>query len=157
MKTLLLNLLLTIAWMALTGQFLLSNFIVGFAVAYLILWLAQVEADPSGYFARVPKMIALLTFFLWELIKANLKVAYDVLSPKWHMRPGVVAIPLELTSDLEITLLANLITLTPGTLSLDVSTDRKVLYVHSMYIDDVNEFQRQIKDGFERRIREVFQ
>lgn len=156
MKTLLLNLLLAMAWVALTGQFLISNFVVGFAVAYLILWLAQVEADPSAYFARVPKMIALLSFFLWELIKANLKVAYDVISPSWHMRPGVVAIPLELKSDLEITLLANLITLTPGTLSLDVSTDREVLYVHSMYIDDVDEFRHHIKDGFERRIREVF-
>lgn len=156
MKTLLLNLLLAIAWVALTGQFLISNFVIGFAVAYLILWLAQVEADPSDYFARVPKMVALLSFFLWELIKANLRVAYDVVSPSWHMRPGVVAIPLELNSDLEITLLANLITLTPGTLSLDVSTDREVLYVHSMYIDDVDEFRRHIKDGFERRVREVF-
>ena len=157
MKTLLLNLLLAMVWVALTGQFLISNFIIGFAVAYFILWLAQVKADPAGYFSRVPKMIALLSFFLWELIKANLRVAYDVVSPRWHMRPGVVAISLDVKSDLEITLLANLITLTPGTLSLDVSTDRTVLYVHCMYIDEVAEFQRHIKDGFERRILEVFQ
>jgi len=156
MKTLLLNLLLAMAWVALTGQFLISNFIIGFSVAYLILWLAQVEADPAGYFSKVPKTIALLCFFLWELIKANLRVAYEVISPRWHMRPGVVAVPLDVKTDLEITLLANLITLTPGTLSLDVSSDRAVLYVHSMYIGDVDEFRRQIKDGFERRIREIF-
>jgi multicomponent Na+:H+ antiporter subunit E len=58
-------------------------------------------------------------------------------------------------SDNEITMLSNLLTLTPGTLSLDVSADRKVLYVHAMYIDDVDEVRRKIKEGFERRILEV--
>jgi multicomponent Na+:H+ antiporter subunit E len=73
------------------------------------------------------------------------------------MRPGVVAVPLELQTDAAITLLANLITLTPGTLSLDVSADRRVLYVHTMYLDDVEQFRREIKEGFERRVIEVFQ
>jgi multicomponent Na+:H+ antiporter subunit E len=71
------------------------------------------------------------------------------------MRPGVVAVPLDARTDAEITLLANLITLTPGTLSLDVSADRSFLYVHAMYVDDVNDVKRQIKDGFERRLLEV--
>jgi multicomponent Na+:H+ antiporter subunit E len=73
------------------------------------------------------------------------------------MRPGVVAIPLDVQTDAEITLLANLITLTPGTLSLDVSTDRRVLYIHVMYIDndDVEAVRRKIKEGFERRVLEV--
>jgi multicomponent Na+:H+ antiporter subunit E len=73
------------------------------------------------------------------------------------MRPGIIAIPLDARTDLEITLLANLITLTPGTLSLDVSADRRVLYVHVMYIDndDIEAVRRSIKDGFERRVLEV--
>ena len=156
MTTFLLNLLLALAWVSLTGQFVVSNFLVGFGLGYLLLWLDQSVSKPSGYFFKVPKVLGLLSFFVWELIKANLRVAYDVVSPWQRMRPGVVAVPLDVKSEPEITLLANLITLTPGTLSLDVSTDRKVLYVHSMYIDDVNEFKRQIKDGFERRVQEVF-
>jgi multicomponent Na+:H+ antiporter subunit E len=71
------------------------------------------------------------------------------------MRPAIVAIPLDLRSPLAITLLAQMITLTPGTLSLDVSSDRRVLYVHSMYVDDIDAFRRSIKDGFERRLLQV--
>jgi multicomponent Na+:H+ antiporter subunit E len=91
------------------------------------------------------------------LVLANLRVAYDVLTPGYRMRPGVIAIPLDARTDAEITLLANLITLTPGTLSLDVSSDRSVLYIHIMYIDndDLAEVRRRIKTGFERRVLEV--
>jgi len=71
------------------------------------------------------------------------------------MRPGILAVPLDAQSDAEITLLANLLTLTPGTLSLDVSPDRRFLYVHIMYITDADATRRRIKDGFERRVLEV--
>jgi len=152
----LMNLLLALAWITLTGNFVLSNFVVGFVLGYVILWLVQNPEEPSSYFSKVREVVRLLSFFLWELIKANLRVAYDVLTPRHYMRPGVVAIPLDVETDIEITLLANLITLTPGTLSLDLSTDRRVLYVHGMHIEDVEAFRRHIKEGFERRIQEVF-
>jgi multicomponent Na+:H+ antiporter subunit E len=71
------------------------------------------------------------------------------------MRPAILAIPLDVKTDLEITTLANLITLTPGTLSLDVSSDRKVLYIHAVYVHDVPAFKKYIKDSLERRVREV--
>jgi multicomponent Na+:H+ antiporter subunit E len=66
-----------------------------------------------------------------------------------------VAIPLDVETDVEITLLANLITLTPGTLSMDISDDRKVLYVHAMYVDDPEALRAEIKNGFERRVLEM--
>jgi multicomponent Na+:H+ antiporter subunit E len=103
----------------------------------------------------VPRTISFVFFFLYELIKANVQVAYDVITPKFYMTPGIVRVPLDATSDLEITLLANLISLTPGTLSLDVSEDRKVLYVHSMYIADKELFIQNIKNGFEKRLLEL--
>ena len=71
------------------------------------------------------------------------------------MKPGIVAIPLDAKTDLEITFLANLITLTPGTLSLDCSEDRKTLYIHSMYIDDLEKFRAEIKNTLEKRLLEV--
>lgn len=104
---------------------------------------------------KVWLVIELTLFFLWELILANLRVAHDVLTPKHYKRPGVVAIPLDARTNAEITLLACLITLTPGTLSLEVSQDRRVLYVHDMFIDDPDEVRRSIKAGFERRLLEV--
>jgi multicomponent Na+:H+ antiporter subunit E len=71
------------------------------------------------------------------------------------MRPGIVAIPLDLQTDLEVTVLTTLLTLTPGSLCLHVTDDRQTLYLHAMYIDDPEELVRAIKDGFERRVREV--
>lgn len=99
--------------------------------------------------------IGLLLLFIWEILLASLRVAYDVLTPRHRMRPGVIAVPLDARSDLEITLLANLITLTPGSLSLDVSDDRRVLYVQAMYIEDVQSIRRKVKAGLERRVLEV--
>jgi multicomponent Na+:H+ antiporter subunit E len=99
--------------------------------------------------------VSLFFYFLYELVKANLEVAYDVATPKFYMKPGIIGVPLDAKTDLEITLLANMITLTPGTLSLDVSEDRKILYVHAMYITDRESFIRSIKDGFEKRLLEI--
>jgi multicomponent Na+:H+ antiporter subunit E len=87
---------------------------------------------------------------------ANLRVAYEVLTPGYQMRAAIIAIPLDANSDLEITVLANLITLTPGTLSLDVSADRKILYIHAMHVHDVEKFRKEIKVRLERRVMEVF-
>ena len=72
------------------------------------------------------------------------------------MKPGIIAIPLEAKTDFEITLLANLITMTPGTLSLDLSEDRRTLYVHAMYIHDPEKIRASIKNDLERRVLEVF-
>lgn len=96
-----------------------------------------------------------LLYFLWELLLANLRMARDVIRPIDKLRPAIVAVPLDVTSDWEITLLSNLITLTPGTLGLDVSSDKKVLYVHVMDLEDVEQLRRDIKEGFERRIRRL--
>jgi multicomponent Na+:H+ antiporter subunit E len=93
---------------------------------------------------------------LWQLLKSNLRLAYDVITPGYQMRPGVIAIPLEAKEDAEITLLANLITLTPGSLALDLSADRTILYIHVIYLDDdVETTRRDIKDRLERRVLEV--
>jgi multicomponent Na+:H+ antiporter subunit E len=154
---LLLNLSLAIAWTVFSGRLSGSNFLIGFAVGYMLLWLLQRAVGPTAYFRKTGQLVGLALFFLVELFRANLRVAYEVITPSHYMKPAIVAIPLDLKSDAAITLLADLITLTPGTLSIDVSTDQKVLYVHAMYVSDVAEFRRDIKEGFERRIKEVFE
>lgn len=111
---------------------------------------------PWRLFRRVPALLRFVLFFLWELWLANLRVARDVLTPGYSMRPAVLAVALTARTDLEITLLANLISLTPGTLSLDVSTDRRMLYIHAMYVDDPEDYRRYIQHEFERRLLEVF-
>ena len=76
---------------------------------------------------------------------------------KMQLNPGFVAFPLSITKDAEITLLANLITLTPGTLSVDVSEDRKFIYVHAIDVPDPEALKRDIAEGFERKIKEAFE
>ena len=147
---LLINILLALVWIFLTGIFSPLNLVLGFAISFLMIWLVEKELDPNSKYTKkfieTPKFIL---FFIVEVIKANLRVTYEVLSPKFSMQPGIVAYPLDAKTDLEITLLANLITLTPGTLSLDVSADRKTLYVHAMFVQDKEAFKQEIKQTLE--------
>lgn len=149
------NVLLAVAWAMLTGNFAPANLLLGFALGFLVLFFARTIAGSANYATKVVQAALLVGYFLWELLLANLRVAYDVLTPRTHMRPGVIAIPLDARTDAEIALLANLITLPPGTLSLDVSADRRTLYIHAMYLDDIDTARYKIKDGFERRVLAV--
>ncbi len=156
MTALVWNLLLALAWVFVTEQFTPVNLGVGFVVGYVILMLVQRALGPSRYFSKAPAAVRLLLFFGWELIRANVRMAIYVLGPNRLMHPGIVAVPLEPKGEIELTLLANMITLTPGTLSLDVADDRSVLYIHAMDVGDPERFVEEIKNGFERRLRELF-
>jgi multicomponent Na+:H+ antiporter subunit E len=151
----LLNLLLALGWCAVVGSFTLVDLAVGFAVGYLTLWLVRPLYGPTRYFERFLLLPGLVLFFLGELLLSSLRVAWDVITPRLHSRPGIVAVPLDLRGDVEITVLANLVSLTPGTLSLEVSEDRKTLYVHAMFADPPEAVRQRIKDGLERRIMEI--
>lgn len=153
----LLNILLAVAWGALMGDFSPLNLLFGFVVGFVTLWLITRGAKRPGYFRRVPQVLEFSLFFLKELVLANLRVARTVLSPQPDLRPAVIGVPLDIHSPPAVALLMNLITLTPGTLSLDISSDRRILFVHALYVTDERRFVREIKDGFERRVKELFE
>lgn len=102
-------------------------------------------------------VLELLGYFLVEMIKSNIQVAIQAVAPMDRLHPAIVRLPLSVQSDMEILLLANLITLTPGTLSLDVSEDKSALYVHVINTLHPDETIASIQEGFERRIRKVFE
>ncbi|ADY54006.1 multisubunit sodium/proton antiporter, MrpE subunit [Pseudopedobacter saltans DSM 12145] len=156
-KQFLMNLLLMFIWVALSGTFYYGNFLFGFMLGYFILWiLAKGENRKNKkYFNRVPKAIGFVLYFLYEMIKANIHVAYDVITPKYFMKPGIVKYPIDLDDDWEINLLSSCISLTPGTLVMDISADKKVMYIHNMYLKDKDTFIKEIKEGFEKRILEI--
>jgi multicomponent Na+:H+ antiporter subunit E len=155
MNQLLLNILLAIAWVLLVGEVEFETFLEGMIIGYIILWISRSALGGTKYFRKIPVTIVFILYFLKELIIANLKVAFDVVTPKDYMKPAIVAVPLDVKSDLEITLFANLLTLTPGTLSLDVSSDKSVLYVHALYVNDADSFRDELKNGLEKRLLEV--
>jgi multicomponent Na+:H+ antiporter subunit E len=105
---------------------------------------------------RLYRILKLLVVFLREFLVSVLRVAWLVMSPRMAFTPAAFRFPLRLRSDRQITLLANLITLTPGTLTVDVAEDRSALVVHAIDCPDVEAACRDIRDGFERLIREAF-
>lgn len=150
-------LLLSAAWVALTGEVTPGNLLEGAVLSALVLLLVRFRGRPGLRLSKIPKALGLLLYFLKELLLSNAAVARSILRPVSSLSPGIVAVPLDLTSDAGITVLANLITLTPGTLSLDVSPDRRTLYVHALDVADPDAFRREVKEGFERRVKEVFE
>jgi multicomponent Na+:H+ antiporter subunit E len=151
------NLLLALAWSALQGEFSLRNLVTGHVFGYLIL-LALVKGGVLGdsrYVGKVSLALGLAGFFLWELVRASFRLAFDVATPRYQMTPGILAVPLDATRESEILLLTMLINLTPGSVALDVSDDRKVMYVHVMYINEPDVARADIKRGFERRVLQL--
>ena len=106
--------------------------------------------------SRIVHAIRLFGFFGWALIVANIRVAIDVVRPHTAIRPAVVAIPLDITSDAEILLLSMLINITPGSVTIDLADDRRTLYVHVMHMISAEASRTEIKDGFEERVKRLF-
>ena len=151
------SILLALAWAALQGDITLGNLVAGYVVSYAILsLLARGGVMPSTLASRSRHALGLAAFFARELLLANLRVAGDVLGAN-RIEPAVVAIPLDVTSDGEILLLSMLINITPGSVTIDLSRDRRTLYVHVMHMKSAEQTRREIKDGFERRVRLLFQ
>lgn len=153
----LINILLAFAWSAVTGSFSEINLAFGFVLGTAVLWMIREQIGTGGYFVRAGRIVILAWIFLYELVMSAIRVAKIVCTPDISgLQPGIIAYPLTVDRDFEITLLANLITLTPGTLSVDVSEDRKVLYVHCVDVPDVDATIADIREAFERKILEAF-
>lgn len=155
MALLTLNLLLAMAWCLFQQSFGPVEFVVGFLIGYGILRFFRGPRPRELYMGKVTRSLRYLLRFLYEVVRANIQVAKIVLSPRLRIRPGIIAYPLEVKSDGGITLLANSITLTPGTLSVDVSPDKTKLYVHALNITDPRATEAEIRKHLERFSREI--
>lgn len=151
MNNLVVNLLFALAWAFFFGDFSLLTLSSGLVLGYGVLWLLQpLTGGPSGYFLRVWYWFKLIVMFHYELVVSSLEVLWDILTPTHRARPAIIEMPLDVKSDAGILLVTNLISLTPGTLSLDVSADRKTLSLHAMFADDPDAVCRQLKQGMEK-------
>lgn len=149
-------LILALVWVAISGSYSIPNLIFGFAIGWIVLFLVRDQLETTTAVVRPVALLMLIGLFVKELLLSAFRVARLVLSPRMDIKPGIFAYPLKVDRDFEITLLANLITLTPGTLSVDVSDDGRTLFVHGMDCSDPEQARRDISQGFERRILEAF-
>lgn len=154
-RQLLLNLALAIVWMLLNNSWSVVTFAIGYVIGLFLLFLLRRFLPGRFYGKRIMAILVLIVIFLKELLLSNIEVIKQVAKPKLTITPGIVALPIHLHSPWEITILANLISLTPGTLTVDVSMDNSTLYIHAMDIPEAEEVIRDIKETFEKRIMEV--
>ena len=160
-----LNIVLALIWCMLQEKLSVTEFIIGAILGYGIIFMLKRVLDddkevrrPSSLgasFSLVLRVFFYMIIFIKEVIKANLKVAKIVLSPQLKITPGIIAYKMDLKTDPGITLLANSITLTPGTLSVDISKDRKTLYIHALHIEDAAELEQSIRDSLEKYTKEI--
>lgn len=149
------NLVFAGVWAALAGAFTVSTLGIGFILGFAALWIARPLFAEQGYFLRAPRLLRLALFFLWAFLVSSLRVAREVLAPRPRSRPGIVAVPLRACTDLELLTLSSLVSLTPGTLALDLSEDCRTLFVHAMFVDDPDALRREIVEDFETRVLEA--
>lgn len=149
------NLLIMLGWAAASGDFSTLGLTSGFLVGFAALWLARDLFGPNRYHARAVAAVRLLVRFHYELVVSSVQVALTVLNPFARPQGRFLTVPLEARSDVEIMLTANLISLTPGTLTVDVADDRSALIVHAMSADDPAEAAAQMKVALERPVLEA--
>jgi multicomponent Na+:H+ antiporter subunit E len=158
MNPLITVIVLALIWSAISGTFSGLNLLLGAGIGAVAVLLLRRNLAPGRSLRRIRSVTSLALLFLYELGASAIRVAIVVLTPdmKSVLRPAIIAFPLTIKSDAEITLLANLITLTPGTLSVDVSEDRTLLYVHVLTLSTREALIADIAGGFEAKVREVF-
>lgn len=144
---------LILLWMALAGPSA-GQFALGVMVSLASLFLSGMMRAPNPR-PRPLRWLLLFVRFARELVQSNVEVALHVIRPRMRFRPAIIELPLEPMSDAQITMLANMLTLTPGTAVLDVSSDRSRLFVHVLDVRSPEQTIQHIKTGLERRALET--
>lgn len=151
----LLNFFIAIIWMFLSSSMTAKTFVIGYLIGMILILMMGRFFKEKLYFRRVWALVKLTLIFFRELTLSNISVLQVVLRPKMDIQPAIFAMETELEEDWEITLLSSLITLTPGTIVMNVSDDQRILYIHAIDVDDIEDAIVSIKDSFEKAILEV--
>ena len=148
--------LLFVVWIFLTNSFTFGNVLLAAILAWIIaVFIGSLQPETVPVFKPL-RAIKYVLVLLGDIIASNIVVAKQVLGPLDKLKPGFVAIPLELKASLPITLLASTISLTPGTVSTEVSEDKKTLYVHALHVENEPKLVARIKNRYETPIKEIF-
>lgn len=149
------TLILTGVWLLL-NDFTAGHFVLGLLLGLMIPWVAARLSDQHPRVKKPGLAFRYLLIVLWDIVVSNFEVAYRILRSNKHLKPGLVALPLDLTGDFPLALLASTISLTPGTVSVDFSEDLKWLYIHALHVDDEQDLIANIKTRYEAPLKEIF-
>ncbi len=152
----LLTLLLWAVWLLLNNTFAPGHLVLGLILAILIPRLTSHFWNPQPNVRRPLLFVRFVLILFYDILVANLHVARRILGSERDLRPTFFEVPLEITGDFPITMLASTITLTPGTVSAQLSEDRKWLLVHSLDVEDVAATIAEIKQRYEAPLKEMF-
>ncbi|MBU3059139.1 Na+/H+ antiporter subunit E [Pseudomonas indica] len=152
----LLSICLLVVWLLLINGFSLGHLLLGALLGWLIPLVTQVFWINPPRIRKPIKLCLFLLHVIWDILLANLQVARLILGPSSRLRPAFVEIPVQLEDELALTMLASVISLTPGTVSADLSDDRKTLLVHTLDVADEEQLVRDIKARYEAPLLEVF-
>lgn len=152
----LLSLILAGVWLLLVNTLSPGHVLLGATLGIAIPLLTRAFWPVSGGVRRPLRLLRFTLMVVWDILVANLHVARLILGPPAKLRPAFIHLPLDLDDDFAITLLASTISLTPGTVSADVSTDRRTLLIHALDVEDPEALVAQIKQRYEAPIKEIF-
>ncbi|MDN8589384.1 Na+/H+ antiporter subunit E [Paenibacillus sp. 11B] len=150
-----LNLIIAFVWMFLNNAWNGVGFLTGYLLGLLLIGSMRRFFPQRFYIVRVWAIIKLIALLFKELVRASIEVIRQIVKPKLDIRPGIFTYQTQLSSDWEVTLLCLLISLTPGTLPLEISGNQRKLYIHALDIKDQQKMSDDIKNTFEKAIMEV--
>ncbi|ERK56942.1 putative Na(+)/H(+) antiporter subunit E1 [Gemella bergeri ATCC 700627] len=156
----LINIFIGILWMFFSGNYNLEYFFVGYFWVMVVLFifrkiLFKFSIGKQLYYIYAYKWLKLIVIFLVELLKADINVLKMMFRKDLDVNPVIFEYKLTIKKNWQITLLANMITLTPGTLTVNVGYNNKTLFVHCLDTDNIEEEIEGIKNSFEKAILEV--
>jgi len=151
-----LSVILWIFWLLLNNTVAAGHLVLGLILAILIPFLTSSYWPEKVRISSPAKLLKFLVVVIWDIVISNLVVAKLILSGNDRLRPAFLPIVLDIQTSLGISILANTISLTPGTVSCDLSEDRQYLLVHSLHVEDVEHTIKQIKERYEAPLKEIF-
>ncbi|MDO9639838.1 MAG: Na+/H+ antiporter subunit E [Pseudotabrizicola sp.] len=154
----LMSLLLFVTWMLLVNQFKIGSMVMALILAIIIPMLTAPYWPNRPPLKHVPRFAAYVLLVMWDIVKANIQVARIVLFMRnENIRSGWIAVPIELKTPEAITILAGTITMTPGTVTSDMSSCGRVLLIHALHAPDPDSIIRDIKTRYEARLKRIFE
>ena len=150
------SLFLCVLWLLLANQVSWGHLILGGLLGWALPFLVHLLWPDPPVIQRPGELLRFLARVHWDILTANLQVAVLILGPTRRLRPAFFELPLDLNNDFAIALLASTVSLTPGTVSADVSEDRRYLLIHALDVDDIDKAIDHIKQRYETPLKEIF-